>query len=66
MKCKLYYIGPLLRTLINFNPSMVVIHEHCKMCDELRIHSKTSTVEVLEWIINFTPYFMMHIITYLC
>ena len=67
-----YYKGlswPLINhllTWINFNP-MISNHMSCKVWDEITYQFSNfngCAVEILEWISNFTPYFIIDIITY--
>ena len=61
-------IGPLLLTGFNFTPSMISnnIH-HYEVWDEITypfVNFNGSSVDVWEWIKNFTPHFAGHVIFY--
>ena len=58
--------GPLLLTLI---PAWIGNHMPCKVWDQITYpfpNFNGSTVEVWEWINNFIPHIIIHVITYPC
>ena len=68
-KLKYFLMEPLLQTWFNFNPSMDKNHLPGKVWDEITypfLSFDGATVEVLEWISNFTPHFMMDVINNPC
>ena len=67
------YLGPLLLTWINFNPSMdkcipmkFLFFEVWDVITYPFPNFNGATVEVWEWIINFTTHFTGHVISYPC
>ena len=63
------YQEPLLLTYITFNPTWISNYIHYNVWDEIIYpfpNLNGSTVEVWEWINNFTPHFTEHVITYPC
>ena len=62
-------LGPLLLTWFNLNPSMDNVYIHCKVWDEFTypfLNFNGCTIEVYEWISNFIPHVIEHVITYPC
>ena len=63
------YLGTLLLTWFNFNPSMGMYYIHYKVCDEITYPFPKFngwTIEVCKWISNFIAHFIGYVITYPC
>ena len=61
--------GSFSLTWNNFNPAWISRHIHYKVWDEITYsfpNFNGGTVEVWEWISNFIPHFIGHLITYSC
>ena len=61
------FLGPLLLTWFNFNPTWIRNYMPNKVWDEITypfLSFNGCTVEVWEWISNFIPHFIMDVITY--
>ena len=62
-------LGPNLLTWFNFEPSMESNYTHYNVRGEITypfLYFNGATVEDYEWISNFTPHFIKHVITYPC
>ena len=61
--------GPFHQHGLTLIPAWLSNHMLSKICDEVTYsfpNFNSCTVEVWEWISNFTPHFMMDVITYPC
>ena len=60
--------GPFYQHDLTLTPAWISNHIHYKMWDEITYpfpNFNSCTVEVWEWISNFIPHFIRHVITYL-